>query len=559
MNAQVANQMDPTQAPAIDGEIEAIGTDVREFITGMDAKAEAMEDEDKRSKTEAAISRVLRDYEPLMDEDTRTFFGKWLERDDVVEVSRDDIDPTRQRRAAEQDATDPTRTQVFGPDCVPAEVQELSLSDDPRGFATKAVLTEADRKVSEHFEVMGMNGDLALSHIRNGADVDRQTRDNWFERDVRTLANTLSLSENQARTDMKAVYKTAAEIYRDACGEIREINRACSENRGDQFLADRASNELDKEIAREKRLGFDDASIGGRLGEIEDTMDRRVYGESRAEETTARTDSRNRQASGRPDLKVGVRGRIVATGSTLYDTEDKDSQSPYVDLKIEGRDTPYRVWGVDLPDMMERQNLAVGDTAPLVHDGFKYVTVEKRDKETGEEKEVEVKRCAWKASDIERASRETDRSQDHSIPPHVSSPEAERVEQVAQTGVTGVIIDAKESQVRPDDPSSMSFYVDMKVEGKDAPHRIWGTALQDQMARNNMSIGDKVTFVEAGKEEVTRSRRNTETDEIERVNVTRKAWDVKDVDRQVDRDPEVQERLRRERADRAKGDRGVSR
>ncbi|KIC35907.1 hypothetical protein RA27_22510 [Ruegeria sp. ANG-R] len=99
----------------------------------------------------------------------------------------------------------------------------------------------------------------------------------------------------------------------------------------------------------------------------------------------------------------------------------------------------------------------------------------------------------------------------------------------------------------------------MKVEGKDAPGRIWGTALQDQMTRNNIKIGDKATFVEAGKEEVTRSRRNPETDEPERVNVTRKAWDVKNIDRQIDRDPEVQERRRLEREDRARGDRSISR
>jgi hypothetical protein len=461
--------------------------------------------------------------------------------------------------------------------------------------------------------MLGMNGDLALSRIRNGADVDRQTRENWFERDVRTLANAQSLSEKQARADMKAVYKTAAGIYSEARTEIREINRAFSENRGDQYLADRASNELDKDIAREKRLGFDDASIGGRLGEIDAKVDKRVYGEAPTAETTPRAEGQDRQVSGRPDLKAGVRGQIVATGSTLYDKEDKDSQSPYVDLKLEGRDKPYRVWGVDLPDMMDRQNLAVGDTATVAHDGFKYVTVKKRDQETGEEKNVEAKRRAWKASDIERAPRENGRAQDHAMSPRVLTPQeggqlrrgsgaqpaadrprqppridpktgeqlqpgaeeqrapdqprqpprieqgTERVEQIAQTGVTGVIIGAREALVRPDDPNSKSFQVDMKVEGKDEPQRIWGTALQDQMARNNIKIGDKVTFIEAGKEEVTRSRRNPETDEPERVNVTRKAWDVKNIDRQVDRDPEVQERLRRERADRAKGDRGISR
>ncbi|WP_120633688.1 relaxase/mobilization nuclease domain-containing protein [Ruegeria sp. EL01] len=564
MNAQVDKQLDPAQASAIDGEIKAIGSDIRSFIQGMTDKADAMEDDDKRSQTEAAISRVLRDYEPLMDDETRTFFGKRLERDEDIEVGRDDSDPTRQRRAAERDAVDPKRTQALGQERTPSDRQGRPPADDLRGLETKAVLQDADRQVAERFEAMGINGDLVLSRIRNGADVDRQTRENWFERDVRTLANAHSLSESQARTDMKAAYQNAAEIYRDARGEIREINRAFSENRGDQYLADRASSELDKDIAREKRLGFDNASIGGRLGEIEATVDKRVYGEARSDETTPRMEGQTWQGSARPDLKAGVRGQIVATGSTLYDNEDKDSQSPYVDLKIDGRDKPYRVWGVDLPDMIDRQNLAVGDTATVAHNGFKYVTVKKTDKESGEEKEVEVKRRAWVASDIERASRENDRSEGHAMSARAFSPEAgergsERVEQIAQTGVTGVILDAKEALARPDDPNSKSFHVDMKVEGKDDPQRIWGTALQDQMTRNNIKIGDKVTFVEVGKEEVTRSRRNTETDEMERVNVTRKAWDVKNIDRQIDRDPEVQERLRRERADRAKGDRGVSR
>ena len=100
---------------------------------------------------------------------------------------------------------------------------------------------------------------------------------------------------------------------------------------------------------------------------------------------------------------------------------------------------------------------------------------------------------------------------------------------------------------------------DMKVEGKDEPQRIWGIALQDQMARNNISIGDTATFTPAGKEEAIRSRRNPETDEPERVNVTCTAWDVKNIDRQIDRDLEVQEQRRRERDERAKGDRGISR
>ncbi|MCX8953417.1 relaxase/mobilization nuclease domain-containing protein [Ruegeria sp. NA] len=575
MNQQVANQMDPARAPAIDGEMKAIGTDVRGFITGMDAKAEAMEDEDSRSQTEAAISRVLRDYEPLMDEETRTFFGKRLERDDEVEVGRDDLDPTRQRRAAERDAADPTRTQPIGQARAGSEGRGQVDANDPRSAATNAALKDADRQVAERFEAMGINGDLVLSRIRNGADVDRQTRENWFERDVKTLANAHSLSENQARIDMKTAYKDAAEVYRDARGEIRDINRAFAEGRGDDFLKDKVGQGVTDEIDRMKRQGFDRAAIGGRLLEIEDRVEERVTGRAPGHDAPdarpgpARSGERAAgTAPRRPDLNAGVRGQIIGTGDALFKEDEKDSMSPYVDLKVDGRDKPFRVWGVDLPDMMQRENLNIGDTATLAHDGYKKVTVSKIDKETGEEKNIEANRRAWKATDIDRAPRGNDRAQEQPLLPDATNAKAGekgqqdrtvRQEVSVETGVTGVIVDAKEALVRPDDQNSKSFYVDMKVEGKDEPERIWGTALQDQMARNNISIGDKATFVKAGKEEVTRSRQNPETDEPERVNVTRTAWDVKNLDRQIDRDPVVQEQRRREREERAKGDRSVSR
>ena len=71
MNQQVVNDMDPAQASGVGTELKAIGSDIRTFFQGMTDKADAMEDEDKRSQTEAAISRVLRDYEPLMDDEPR--------------------------------------------------------------------------------------------------------------------------------------------------------------------------------------------------------------------------------------------------------------------------------------------------------------------------------------------------------------------------------------------------------------------------------------------------------------------------------------------------------
>jgi len=333
-----------------------------------------------------------------------------------------------------------------------------------------------------------------------------------------------------------------------------------------------------------KGQGFDRAAIGGRLLEIGDRVQVRVTGRTpdRFEGDTRPGPEQQGQAPNakavssapfHPDLDAGVRGQIVEAGSALYKEDEKDSLSPYVDLKVDGRDKPFRVWGVDLPDMMQRENLNIGDTATLAHDGYKRVTVTKIDPEAGEERTIEANRRAWKATDIERAPREEQRGLEplqeaarikRDAPQDRPEEKGQqdrivRKEVSVETGVTGVIVDAKEALVRPDDPSSKSFYVDMKVEGKDEPERVWGTALQDQMARKNISIGDKVTFVKAGKEEVTRSRRNPETDEPERVNVTRTAWDVKNLDRQIDRDPAVQEQRRREREERAKGDRGISR
>ncbi|SLN75833.1 hypothetical protein [Ruegeria meonggei] len=56
-----------------------------------------------------------------------------------------------------------------------------------------------------------------------------------------------------------------------------------------------------------------------------------------------------------------------------------------------------------------------------------------------------------------------------------------------ETGVTGVIVEAKEALVNSDDPRSKSCYVDIKIDGKDEPQQLWGTALQDLAGDNPIS------------------------------------------------------------------------
>ncbi|WP_299869823.1 LPD7 domain-containing protein [uncultured Roseobacter sp.] len=109
------------------------------------------------------------------------------------------------------------------------------------------------------------------------------------------------------------------------------------------------------------------------------------------------------------DYQKGIEGTITGIGAAPYRDRDGASSTPYVVLELaDGR--AHKLWGVALPDMINRDELKVGDKATIYDDGRKAVTVKSRDPKTGEEREIQTFRREWGARDIDRAaSQEKDR------------------------------------------------------------------------------------------------------------------------------------------------------
>lgn len=109
------------------------------------------------------------------------------------------------------------------------------------------------------------------------------------------------------------------------------------------------------------------------------------------------------------DYQKGIEGKITDIGTAPYRDRDGASFTPYVALELaDGR--THKLWGVALPDMIDRHELKVGDRATIYDDGRKAVTVKSRDPKTVEEREIQTFRREWGARDIERAaSQEKDR------------------------------------------------------------------------------------------------------------------------------------------------------
>lgn len=108
------------------------------------------------------------------------------------------------------------------------------------------------------------------------------------------------------------------------------------------------------------------------------------------------------------DYQKGILGTITGIGTAPYRDRDGASSTPYVALELaDGR--THKLWGVALPDMIDRHELKVGDQAAIYDDGKKAVTVKSRDSKTGEERDVQTFRREWGARDIERATRENAR------------------------------------------------------------------------------------------------------------------------------------------------------
>jgi len=102
------------------------------------------------------------------------------------------------------------------------------------------------------------------------------------------------------------------------------------------------------------------------------------------------------------NYKDGLEGKITDIGTAPYRDREGASPTPYVALELaDGRS--HKLWGVGLPDMLDKNQLKEGDKATIYDNGQKAVTVKEKDPKTGVMKDKDTFRREWGARDIERA------------------------------------------------------------------------------------------------------------------------------------------------------------
>jgi len=148
--------------------------------------------------------------------------------------------------------------------------------------------------------------------------------------------------------------------------------------------------------------------IGERV--IERTDQGRKTAGRQSENTAASDKGANTPSNVVPmiDYQKGLSGKITGIGTAPYRDREGASATPFVALELaDGR--IHKLWGVALPDMIDKYQLNVGDTATIFDDGRKAVTVNSRDPKTGEEREIETFRREWAARDIDRVTKQESR------------------------------------------------------------------------------------------------------------------------------------------------------
>lgn len=105
----------------------------------------------------------------------------------------------------------------------------------------------------------------------------------------------------------------------------------------------------------------------------------------------------------RADHRLGVTGKMVDAGTERFPNGDDIRPSPYVDLK-DAAGVTHRLWGVDLPQAIDRADAAIGDTVTLRKEGTEQVVVKVcvLDESTGQKRldQRVVDRNIWAAEKL---------------------------------------------------------------------------------------------------------------------------------------------------------------
>ncbi len=200
----------------------------------------------------------------------------------------------------------------------------------------------------------------------------------------------------------------------------------------------------------------------------------------------------------RVDHAAGVTGKLVDAGMAKFRDEDDVKPTPYADL-LDAAGTTHRLWGVSLPDAIEKTGVAIGDVVRLRKDGTEDVIIkvpvvdEVTGAKTWEERVGE--RNVWTATLIG----DRDPAAQNLAAAYLYS-KGGRVDHAA--GITGELLKIGKAKFREDDKGRETPYADVRA-ADGAVHRLWGVSLLNAVDQSGAAIRDTVILRRDGVEDVT--------------------------------------------------------
>ncbi|WP_312405444.1 Ti-type conjugative transfer relaxase TraA [Rhizobium sp.] len=207
----------------------------------------------------------------------------------------------------------------------------------------------------------------------------------------------------------------------------------------------------------------------------------------------------------RVDHAAGITGKLVDAGMAKFREGEDVKPTPYADL-LDAAGTTHRLWGVSLPDAMERGGVAVGDIVRLRKDGTEEVVIkvpvvdEVTGAKTWEERVGE--RNVWTATLVG----ERDPAAQSVAAAHLYS-KGRRVDHCE--GLVGEFLECGTAHFREDGKGDKTPYADVRTPDG-VVHRVWGVSLPDAIDNSGVEVGDTVRLRRDGVEEVKIPVRNVD-------------------------------------------------
>lgn len=199
----------------------------------------------------------------------------------------------------------------------------------------------------------------------------------------------------------------------------------------------------------------------------------------------------------RVDHAAGITGKLIDAGMAKFCEGDDVKPTPYADL-LDAAGSTHRLWGVSLPDAMDKGGVTVGDVVTLRKDGTEEVviTVPVIDEVTGAKtfEERVGERNVWTAirvGDRDPAARNIAAT-------HLYT-KGGRFDHSA--GIVGELVESGKAHYREDEKGRETPYADICTPDG-AVHRVWGVSLPKAIEQSGAATGDTVRLRRDGVEDV---------------------------------------------------------